>query len=99
MWGLTRGAVMSQTLELDRRKHGVTETAGSGLTVDAWVEALPIEKAVGERVPSVERMTEAAVARILEVQKRVKPDADGRTGALRATHRLRLALPGRANRL
>lgn len=72
---------MSETLELSDESMALLkrQAQARGLTVDAWVEALALEKAGGEGVPSVARKTEAAVARILEIQKRVKPDADGWT--------------------
>jgi hypothetical protein len=49
-----------------------------GVTVDAWVQALAREKARIDEVHSGRQKAQAA-ARILEIQKRVKPDPDGLT--------------------
>jgi len=50
-----------------------------GVTVDAWVQALAREKARIDEVHSGRQKAQAAAARILEIQKRVKPDPDGLT--------------------
>jgi hypothetical protein len=51
------------------------KAAAQGLRLEAWFERLAAE----ETPEVVVRSTQAAAARILEIQKRVKPDPDGWT--------------------
>jgi hypothetical protein len=70
---------MSQTIELSDESAALLKRQADahGLTVDAWVQALAREKARMEHADSGRQKAQAAAARILEIQKRVKPDPDG----------------------
>jgi hypothetical protein len=50
-----------------------------GLSIDAWVLALAREKAQADNVRAAREAAQAAVTRILEIQKRVKRDPGGLT--------------------
>lgn len=72
---------MSHTIQLSDEsatllKH---QAAAHGLSIEAWVQRLAREKARADDVQSGRRKAQAAAARILEIQKRVKPDPDGLT--------------------
>jgi hypothetical protein len=71
---------MSQTIELSDESAALLKQQADahGVTVDAWVQALAREKARIDEVHSGRQKAQAA-ARILEIQKRVKPDPDGLT--------------------
>jgi hypothetical protein len=45
------------------------------LSIDAWVLALAREKVQADNSQAARMAAQAAVARILEIQKRVNPDA------------------------
>jgi hypothetical protein len=49
------------------------------LSIDAWVLALAREKAQADNLQAGRQSAQAAAARILEIQKRVKPDPEGWT--------------------
>jgi hypothetical protein len=68
---------MSQTIEISDEVAAVLkrQAAAYGLSLDAWVEVLGREQTRLTDTPS----GETAVARILEIQKRVKPDPEGWT--------------------
>lgn len=72
---------MSQTIELS--DDGVAllkrQAEARGVSVEAWVLELAREKAQMEHVQLLREKAQAAVARILEIQKRVKPDPGGWT--------------------
>ena len=72
---------MSQTIELSDESAALLKQQADahGVTVDAWVQALAREKARIDEVHSGRQKAQAAAARILEIQKRVKPDPDGLT--------------------
>ena len=72
---------MSQTIELSDESAALLKRQADahGLSVDAWVQALAREKARMDDVYSGRQKAQAAAARILEIQKRVKPDPDGWT--------------------
>ena len=72
---------MSQTIELSDESAALLkqQAAARGLSVDAWVQALAREKARSDEVRSSRQKAQAAAARILEIQKRVKPDPAGWT--------------------
>ena len=72
---------MSQTIELSDESAALLkrQAAAHGLSVDAWVEALAREKARTDDVEPGRQKARAAAACILEIQKRVKPDAEGWT--------------------
>jgi hypothetical protein len=72
---------MSQTIELSDESVALLkqQAAAHGLSVAAWVEALAREKARTDGVQPGRRKAQAAAARILEIQKRVKPDPEGWT--------------------
>ncbi len=72
---------MSQTIRLSDESAALLkrQAEAHGLTVDAWVEALAREKAEMDEVRPARQGKQAAVARILAIQKRVKPDPEGWT--------------------
>ena len=72
---------MSQTIELSDESAALLkeQAAARGLSVDAWVQALTREKARSDEVRSSRQKAQAAAARILEIQKRVRPDPEGWT--------------------
>ena len=72
---------MSQTIELSDESAALLKQQADahGVTVDAWVQALAREKARLDDIHSGRQKAQAAAARILEIQKRVKPDPDGLT--------------------
>jgi hypothetical protein len=72
---------MSLTIELSDESAALLkeQAAARGLSVDAWVQALAREKARSDEVRSGRQKAQAAAARILEIQKRVKPDPEGWT--------------------
>jgi hypothetical protein len=72
---------MSQTIELSDESVALLkrQAEAHGLSVDAWVLALAREKARMENAGPVRETAQAAVAQILEIQKRVKPDPEGWT--------------------
>ncbi len=69
---------MRQTIELSDESVTLLkrQAEAHGLTVEAWVEELAREKACGDDVQSSRQRAEVAAARILEIQKRVKPDPE-----------------------
>jgi hypothetical protein len=50
-----------------------------GLSLEAWVQKVADEKARVDEGKANQRKSQAAAARILEIQKRVKPDPAGWT--------------------
>ena len=72
---------MGQTIELSDESAALLkrQAEAHGLSVDAWVQALAREKARMDDVQSSRLRARAAAARILEIQKRVKPDPEGWT--------------------
>jgi accessory colonization factor AcfC len=72
---------MSQTVELSDESVALLkrQAESQGLSIDAWVLALAREKAQADNAHAVRQTAQAAVARILEIQKRVKPDPEGLT--------------------
>jgi hypothetical protein len=72
---------VSQIIELSDESAALLKRQASahGLTVQAWVQVLAYEKARTEDTPPVLQKAQAAVSRILELQKRVKPDPEGWT--------------------
>jgi hypothetical protein len=70
---------MSQTIELSDESVALLkrQAEAHGLSVDAWVQTLALEKARLDDVQPSRQRAQAAVARILEIQKRVKPDPEG----------------------
>jgi len=71
---------MSQTIELSDESMALLkrQATAHGLTVEAWVQALARESALRDIQPDRHRL-QGAVAHILEIQKRVKPDPEGWT--------------------
>ncbi len=67
---------MSQTIELSDESAALLrrQAEAHGLTVYAWVEALAREKARVDDIQSSRQKAKAAAARILETQKRIRPD-------------------------
>jgi plasmid stability protein len=55
------------------------QAAAHGLSLEAWVQELAQEKARVEEGEANRWKSQAAAARILEIQKRVKPDPEGWT--------------------
>ncbi|MDQ2949564.1 MAG: hypothetical protein M3Y27_27110, partial [Acidobacteriota bacterium] len=53
------------------------QAAAHGLSVQAWVEKLAQQKQTAKEVQPGQQETRAAIACILEIQKRVKPDPEG----------------------
>jgi hypothetical protein len=72
---------LSQSIELSDESAALIkrQAAAHGLSVDAWVGALAREKARTEILQPGRQKAHAAAARILEIQKRVKPDPEGWT--------------------
>ena len=72
---------MSQIIELSDESAArlKRQAAAHGLTVEAWVQALAYEKAQTDDIRPVRQKAQAAASRILEIQKRVKPDPEGWT--------------------
>jgi plasmid stability protein len=72
---------MSQTIELSDESVALLkqQAAAHGLSVDAWVQALARDKARTDDVQRGRQKAQAAAARILEIQQRVKPDPEGWT--------------------
>ena len=72
---------MSQTIELSDESAALLKQQADahGVTVDAWVQALAREKARLDDIHSSRQKAQAAAARILEIQERVKPDPGGLT--------------------
>jgi hypothetical protein len=70
---------MSQTIELSDESVALLkrQAEAHGLSVDTWVQTLAREKARLDDVQPSRQRAQAAVARILEIQKRVKPDPEG----------------------
>jgi|HubBroStandDraft_1064217.scaffolds.fasta_scaffold827188_2 hypothetical protein len=72
---------MSQTIELSDESVALLkrQAESQGLSIDAWVLALAREKAQADNLQAGRQSAQAAAARILEIQKRVKPDPEGWT--------------------
>jgi hypothetical protein len=72
---------MSQTIELSDESVALLkrQAESHGLSIDAWVLALAREKAQADNLQAGRQSAQAAAARILEIQKRVKPDPEGWT--------------------
>ena len=72
---------MSQIIELSDDSAALLkrQAEAHGLTVDAWVDALAREKARLDDIQSTRQKDEAVAARILELQRHVRPDPDGWT--------------------
>ncbi len=72
---------MAHTIELSDESAALLKRQADarGLTVDAWVELLAREKGEAQGAQSKRQKAAAAAARILEIQKRVKPDPEGWT--------------------
>jgi hypothetical protein len=81
------GALMSQTIELSDESVALLKRQADahGLTVDGWVQALARAKTRMDDVYPGRQKAQAAAPRILEIQKRVKPDPDGRRNSRRHT--------------
>jgi len=72
---------MSRTIELSDESLALLkrQAEARGLSVDAWVEMLARERANADEVRPSRQRARAAATRILEIQKRVKPDPEGWT--------------------
>lgn len=72
---------MSQTIELSDESAELLrrQAEAHGVTVDAWVEELVHQKARADHPQASRLRAEAAAARIVELQERVKPDPEGWT--------------------
>ena len=72
---------MSQAIELSDENAALLkcQAAAHGLSVDSWVETLAREKARTDDVQPGRSKAQAAAVRILQIQKRVKPDPEGLT--------------------
>jgi hypothetical protein len=72
---------MSQTIELSDESVALLkrQAESQGLSIDAWVLALAREKAQADNLQAARQAARSAVARILEIQKRVTPDPEGWT--------------------
>jgi hypothetical protein len=70
---------MSQTIQLSDESVALLkrQAEAHGISVEAWVLGLAREKAPAEEIRAARYKTQAAVARILDIQKRVKPDPEG----------------------
>jgi hypothetical protein len=78
---------MSQTIELSDESVALLKRQADAhsLTVDTWVQALAREKACMDYVYSGRQKAQAAAPRILEIQKRVKPDPMAGPSAITST--------------
>jgi len=74
-------SAVSQIIEISDESAVLLRRQASahGLTVAAWVQTLAFEKAKPNDAPPVPNNVQAAVSRILELQKHVKPDPEGWT--------------------
>ena len=72
---------MSQTITLSDEGAALLKEQASSrrLSVDASVEMLATEPAQAAQIPSDRHKAQGAAARILEIQKRVKPDPEAWT--------------------
>lgn len=72
---------MGQAIELSDESAALLkrQAQARGLSVEAWVEVLARGKASGDKVQPNRQSAQAAATRILEIQKRVKPDPGGWT--------------------
>lgn len=72
---------MSQTIQISEKSALLLarQAAALGLSVEEWVEELAHEKAAAKDAEPRQEEARAAIARILEIQKRVKPDPEGWT--------------------
>ena len=72
---------MNLTIELSDESAArlKQQAAAHGLSLEAWVQELAQEKARVEEGEANRWKSQAAAARILEIQKRVKPDPEGWT--------------------
>ncbi len=72
---------MNLTIELSEESVArlQQQAAAHGLSLKAWVQELAQEKARAEEVEASRWKSQAAAARILEIQQRVKPDPEGWT--------------------
>lgn len=72
---------MNLTIELsdENATRLKQQAAAHGLSLEAWVRELAHEKARANEDQSNRRKSQTAAARILEIQKRVKPDPEGWT--------------------
>jgi hypothetical protein len=70
---------MSRAIELSDESLALLkhQAESHGVSVDAWVEMLARERANVDAVRPNQQRARAAAARILEIQKRVKPDPEG----------------------
>lgn len=72
---------MSQTIELSDEIAALLkrQAAAHGLSVDEWVQTLAREELRMDDIRLNRQRSQAAATRILEIQKRVKPDPEGWT--------------------
>ncbi|MGA2598800.1 MAG: hypothetical protein ABSH09_17630 [Bryobacteraceae bacterium] len=72
---------MAQLIELPDESVALLQRQAEarGLTIEAWVQALAREKAEEQAIKPDRQKAREAAARILEIQKRVKPDPEGWT--------------------
>lgn len=72
---------MSLTIRISEESAALlaSQAAAHGLSVEEWVEELAHQKASAKETQPGQQEARAAIARILEIQKRVKPDPDGWT--------------------
>lgn len=72
---------MNLTIELSEESEArlKQQAAAHGLSLEAWVQELAQEKARAEEGEASRGRSQAAAARILEIQQRVKPDPEGWT--------------------
>ena len=67
---------MSQTIHISEESAALLarQAAAQGFILEAWFEELALEKATANQVQPAQQEARAAIERILEIQKRVKPD-------------------------
>jgi hypothetical protein len=72
---------MSQMIQISDESAALLrqQASANGLTVEEWVKTLVLEKAQPDDSFPARHKLQAAVSRILELQKLVKPDPDGWT--------------------
>ena len=72
---------MSLTIRISEESAALLarQAAAHGLSVEAWVEELAHQKVTAKEAQPAQQEARAAIARILEIQKRVKPDPEGWT--------------------
>ena len=72
---------MSKTIRISEESAALLtqRAAAHGLSIQAWIEELAQEREPAGAAQFNQQDAQSAIARILEIQKRVKPDPEGWT--------------------